>query len=288
MLTNARQIATYLKEYSTRYSEFNSAEFRSLMEKFAKIDDYDSNTKEILPLLYKARELCKSIWARFDEKSMVLGACLVNAICILLLNVEKRGMQILLCTTIAYWTFYFVFPAEFQFLILVLAAVLMVLHVTYCIYKGKIGIIGLISVLFPLLYFSNSFVVNEDAIVLYLYSTCISVISIRAMQLSYFDSSKKQVKTKKSSKGSFKFIQNFVQLFKRPNCVFVMLVASIIVILRSVFLFRVCRPEQFWCFAQEPQPPNYAEKNTTSYVIYAADDFFDFNNTWTRLVDRFS
>jgi len=282
LLANARQIETYLKEYSTRYSEFNSADFQDLMKKFSKIHDKELSSNQILQLLHNARELCKSIWARFDENSMVLGACLISTMCMFLLNTHRIRIIMLFLTTITYCVFYFI--AKFQNMILTFSSFLLMLHIIYSVFKGKIGIISLISVLYPLLYFSNSFVISEDTIVLYLFSTVIALISIRSVQQTYSECSKKPVKVKKSSRGALKLLHNILQVFKRPSYIFATLVASVIVIVRAVFLFRVCRPEQFWCFAQEPQLHNYADANTssTSLTIHAIDDFFDFNNTWTR------
>ena len=250
------------------------------MENFAKIREKNSTSNEILQLLHNARDLCKSIWAHFDEMSMILGACLICTICTLLLDMQKRSMLMLFFLPALYCCYSYVVSAEFQLLSLFFSSSLLIVRALTFLYDGQIGMAGLLSILYPIVYFSNSFVVNEDVIVFYIYCSVISLVCLRVLQQTSSDCVKKQVKGKKSNRGYFKVVQSFIQLIKRPYGTFLLLVVSTIFLLRTVFVFRVCRPEQFWCFAQDARRDNYGDSSVSA--IYAIDEFLDLSNTWTR------
>ena len=277
LLTNADQIQSYLNEYSRRYSEFSADQFGQLMDNFTIIKEESKTEEEILQLLYHARDLCKNIWAHFDEKSMVFGACLISSICVALLGIPYK-LFFLILSTFVYCATYFFIPAKYQFVALSFSVLSLLVDIIYYFWNGKLSFLELLCPLLPpLIYFSNSFVNNEDVIIMYLYSSAVIILSLRVLQNSYSNGTKNH-NTKAKNKIFLKPAQYFSLLMK-PLGMFALLVVSFMLLTRAVFLFRICRPEQFWCFAAADQPSSNAAHYSGAHYL---DEILNLSNPWSR------
>ena len=271
---NAKQIKTYLKEYLNRYSDIKSREFLQLMEKFSEIEEKELSSEELQSLLHSARDLCKKIWAKFDENLMAFGTCLFCSMCLTFFH--KKQLAVLSVSALIFLLSYTFLPALPQLIVLLIAVFVLFLQLAFCFAKRKIGLFGLPSFLFHLTYFSNSFVVNEDIMAKYVFSTVVSIYFLQCLIQSYDETTPKRLsKLKKTSRLYSKLKQALRSWSTQPAVVLTSMITALLVFIRFVFLFRTCRPEQFWCFANQTGD----NLKTTGYLI---EDFLDFNDQWTR------
>ncbi|KAK7010593.1 GPI ethanolamine phosphate transferase 3 [Biomphalaria glabrata] len=216
------------------------------------------------------RQICENVWAKFDLKWMLIG------ILTLALGVAQSlylwaswsndetslptSAKFLLGGSLAYLiciaVHLFIFPTSVPLMPVTLAALLIVANFVCVksfmpemfVVKRYFTLVNVVSsVLFIMnccIYFSNSFVVNEDEISMFLLQTLVCIFSASIiLSKKSLRGKTEHTKYSKKSKSSFDIMQ--VVLHPKTVCFFVCL--SLCALLRLSSSFIPCREEQVSC-----------------------------------------
>ncbi|CAL1536499.1 unnamed protein product [Lymnaea stagnalis] len=232
-----------------------------------------------LEKLYKkyireAREMCENVWAKFDLKmivagilTVVLGAVQGLYFLVVWNNDEERlpaSAKFLLAGSLLHMLYLVVHISLFSdavpLMAYTLAVVLMLLNVAVMkdnlIKTGSLAeFVTLENVASTVLlasyccfYFSNSFIVFENAVSLFLVQTLVCIFSFRIVLKNFSGERKENVKTdfmrySKKSKSNFELIQ----VIKHPTTLVLVSTLLCCIVLRITSNFFVCREEQGSC-----------------------------------------
>ena len=273
----------YLKEYGNRYGKFTSPTFQQLLNSL-ELQNRTKDPNLILQLLHSLRQQCKNVWANFNEKLMVLGSCLFCTMCMMLYYSEFNVVLLTLFSLI-FFVAYLLIPANYQNLVMLFCLSALLFHVLRCFKKLEMIFIVLICTFSPLLYTSNSFVINEDVIVMFLYSSAVTFLVLDTLQRTYCDlPHNKVLKTKRINRRTILFLRQLFQFcFQKPLGKFFILLLTFLFSVRIAFLFRVCRPEQHWCFqTQDAVSSSDAISSSLKGGVHYVDSILDFSDPWKR------
>lgn len=232
--------------------------------------------KSYITFLENARKMCENVWAKFDLKmifagiiTMALGVVLAIYF-IVVFSDDKDGTSLALTPFIisgtilhlVYLTFHVTFlPASVPPVMVFIIAIVLIF---ICLISSKAK---LKAVLFPYsfsftnsatavifvsgscMYFSNSFVVYEDRISLFLLQSLLFVLWFKIVVHNCSFKSKSEVsrpvmgKSSKKSKYSF----DFLHCLTEPNQLAMMVMFLCAIFLRLSSNFYACREEQHQC-----------------------------------------
>lgn len=255
---NAFQVRKYLREYDARHGSFDRAKFRDLMDRFEAVGN--SSADEIRSLLREAREMCREVWAKFDLFSMATGlGCF--ALCTLRLFSEERSAFLLVPLLASFVLHRWLYsqtstgenaPAAAQAFYALMAVITIAVIVKSFVRRAlstRLVFCLCFLVFYGGLYTSNSFILSEDDIMTYLFTSALFLVSLKMLHFANLN--------RKKPKPVHSFFKRFRQFtVSAANAPLAKLVALCVLtasIARIAFLFRACRPEQFWCYhANEP------------------------------------
>ena len=250
--------------------------------------------------ILNVREVCQSIWAKFDVTSMVIGiislgvALFGNIYFFITRNITDEKMIVRTLVVVVVLVIYLLYA--------IIQMIAEVLHPLVLIQFGSVVILVLcvlvklslsskednqadkktpsaldavsclICVIYFLSFFSNSFVVYEDRILLFLSQTMIWLYCLRAICTNVRNTSSRQrhsevTSRQKKTKVSF----DIGEVITSPIVVCLITATACSLCLKLTTNFRVCREEQVNCTASafsEPLANLIGEKNTWRNVRY--------------------
>nr|CAB3264866.1 GPI ethanolamine phosphate transferase 3-like [Phallusia mammillata] len=254
LTVNLKQVQNYLQEYNKMHSTFPQEHFQSLITAMTQISPQNFSsvdTQDVIQFLRQAREMCHEIWAQFNEILMSVG------------------LQI--CATVMAWYFlglalkHFIAAAVILFFIDCMAqfaddkilAGLIIFYVTvgaFTVLAAKKAIKGenclwfLLSVVavafYGGIYTANSFILTEDNTICYLFTSMQCYCFLKLITNSKISRTKLRT-SKNFLKRTFQFATSF---YHDPFTISMILSITLMLVTRYAFTFRVCRPEQFWCY----------------------------------------
>lgn len=285
MRNNLKQMHTYLKTYQEitkslprDQSEYLNLEIEQMEDILRSPQKFSADhiQKKFIKIMISARDMCRMVWARFNVRLMVYGICILGY-WLMTIYVKMAGettilnqkylstvMVALLCICVFVPNFLFV-GDEFLGNIFSYATCILLICAFSChilrlnlFIPNCSSMIAVFSVgIFSISFTSNSFILNEDYMTLYLFSsTLVLVTYFKHLNLNDTDytltKSSKLNKTDKSPMTILKDIcwipTSYISHSAVYKCcyVFVTLLCA-----RVAFFFRTCRAEQFWCFEDD-------------------------------------
>ncbi|XP_076801113.1 GPI ethanolamine phosphate transferase 3, catalytic subunit-like [Clavelina lepadiformis] len=280
LYVNAKQVENYLRVYNQSFENLVSPEFNQIMESFAKLKQNNlENIEKIQGILQNARLLCKHLWAQFDLNSMVHGICFFTILCACLLdkNLSSKTTITVMLALCASFVLYCIGNIFMGMCFLSLSLIICLKRFVSLILSDFMTFPAAVSVLFPLLYTSNSFVLSEDAISMYLCMSVLAFYSITSLcdlHYNYYDYRFSSVVRKATWKHRVKLV------FRHPAVRCFVFLVFLFMLLRFAFLFRICRPEQFWCFNINVHSVlNKSSEELQEHPIYYIDEVMDFSDS---------
>ncbi|XP_035233576.1 GPI ethanolamine phosphate transferase 3-like isoform X2 [Stegodyphus dumicola] len=264
---NCIQVQKYLQAYSTVFGELPDAfvalaveQLKNISMLWQKISDNVNHSKNILSeicasytkYLYYVRNVCEKKWATFNFELITLGTiilCFTLAFnCWIAEQLSFKYFLFIFCTILFFSLLLTLYIFSKISIWLVITVIMLYLLVMY--YKLLIGellhfclklsnVPFLICTLFFFASFSNSFVINEDRVLLYflqsaiLYTFCPCIVE--CIKYLFPNPANKTKTGKKNQKVTFKFILQPVFLSCLMACV------------RLGSMFYKCREEQTQC-----------------------------------------
>ncbi|XP_038072067.1 GPI ethanolamine phosphate transferase 3-like [Patiria miniata] len=323
--TNAHQVNHYLQAYSKISDEFPRAQFALLQDFF---QDAETAVKEVLQssandeirsyallqrseqvylqYLNRVKEMCRSMWARFDLTLIILGLAIVVGTCltsyVLLTHNQNFGNRVLLdsalgtllkiiavtiiaCLLIGL-IISFTIPglqAHSAILVLTIPAVGSLLNAVVWIafvstemkisylfkfltYSIKTVMAVILTLTYAACLTSNSFVINEGYVAAFLTHSLHLVCMCSVGSIFIQSKSSKETTRKKTKTEKSRDIGHFLT---NPGTVFALLVFAFHLCVRFSSLFLACREEQNPCQQSELlRPLGTFSDDTGSYRNY--------------------
>lgn len=303
---NVLQVQRYLKEYSLLSSDISSdalkeiteSLFRQLNFSSAKMVDRSNfsinsalaKENAYLTYLKDVRELCRTVWAKFDLPVIQTGIFSVSITCFsgFLFSLEPKfilhdktltylfqyGFLSLISVVMAAYTFSYKFVWIFC-IIYVLSCGLLLYSYFLAYIRDNVKLLmkeGLLVIfVFTLQFlghFSNSYVVNEDKILLFLIQTVLFICGTNCLlenvkyELGKTKNLKEQKKNYMKKLGLFQMVP--LETKRQLGCLF-----GLMVVVRLGSLFWPCREEQVNCV---PEPIQNLQQN--GYRLLASVGLF--------------
>ncbi|XP_078484396.1 GPI ethanolamine phosphate transferase 3, catalytic subunit-like [Ciona intestinalis] len=252
---NLDQIETYLTNYNEKFNTFNTEDFATL-KKLLQNAKSGRNPKEMIYALERARELCKLVWARFNIPYMVVGLLSVATQCLWCVaytsftkRTQKLSVFLTALTTVI--SMVAIFHQKFIIFSLISTICLFLLTVTNILHNFKTSkkisrnlflqflLVTLVYLTHQAIYAANSFVINEDKIQQYFFTSVVFFLFIKHLT---------KIPPPKNTKNI-----KFTKLLTHPLLLPCLLYLMLLIIIRVSSVFQTCRPEQHWCYKSSTQ-----------------------------------
>nr|XP_018670604.1 GPI ethanolamine phosphate transferase 3-like isoform X2 [Ciona intestinalis] len=247
---NLDQAETYLTNYNQQFNIFNTEDFLTLKNLLQNAKS-GQNPKHMISALERARELCKLVWACFNVPYMVVGLLFVATQCLWCVaytyftkRTQKLSVFLTALTTVI--SMVSIFHQKFITFSLFSTICLFILTVTNILHNFKTFkkftrnlflqfiLVTLVYLTHQALYASNSFVINEDKIQQYFFTSVIFFLFMKDLT---------KMTPPKTTKN-IKFTKLLTHHLLLPCILYLML----LIIIRVSSVFQICRPEQHWCY----------------------------------------
>ena len=256
MKDNAIQILNYLEHYNTNFpGVFPTNELKritdTITEKLVSNNDLNQ-TAALLSALRDAEMMCRRVWAQFDVNLMFVAMTSLSTLCVLLLTKDMTSStslciacgQIASCLLLGAG-----FPPE---VIVCVSMALFAFSIYVSLRRIKISTFFVMTlIVYVTLNTSNSFVVNEDDVTFYVYITGLVIFTTQ----QYFSEDFQPLPARKPGSRPTR-LQKLVSFSKSSLVMLLMMSLLAMATARSMTSYKVCRPEQFWCYDNDEEAPN--------------------------------
>jgi len=255
---NALQILNYLEHYNTNFpGVFPTNELKRITDTITeKLDSNNdlNQTEALLSALRGAEMMCRRVWAQFDVNLMFVAMTSLSTLCVLLLAGNMTSStslciatgQIASCLLLGAG-----FPPE---VIVCVTMALLAFSVYVSLRRIKISTFFVMTlIVYVTLNTSDSFVVNEDDATFYVYVTGLVIFTTQ----QYFSEEFQPLPARKPGSRPTR-LQKLVSFSKSSLVMLLMMSLLAMATARSMKSYKVCRPEQFWCYDNDNEAPtNY-------------------------------